>query len=286
MPKPTPARLAGRSIICIGRKETDPAAVRFAELVTRALGMEMFLLHVTRAKTPNEQEARVLAATLSYLAHEPDRVLQLSGKFKQVLIDELDPDVHELVILGTSAVPTRPGKSRLSRIVAEQIADSVLLIRNPPVEVERVLICTGGHAGSNIVLERGLSLASCCGAEATILHVVSSSPSMYTGLKALDESLADILQRETPLAQHLREAAARAERAGVRASLELRHGVVVEEILRAAEVGKYDLIVIGAPEPRRLLTRLALGRIGPQLLTSAQASVFIARTDPHPPASA
>ena len=282
----TPAHHSERSIICIGRKETDPAAVRFAELVTRALGMELILLHVTRSKTANEQEAAVLASTLSYLNHEPDQVLQVSGKFKHVILEELDPEAHELVILGTSEKPGPPGKSRLSRIVAEQIADSVLLIRNPPTEIKRILLCTGGHPASNTVLERGLALASCCGAEVTILHVASSSPSMYTGLKALDESLADILQRETPLAQHLREAAARAKQAGIRASLELRHGVVVEEILRAAELGNYDLIVIGAPEPRRLLTRLTLGRIGPQLLTSAQASVFIARTDPSSPASA
>jgi nucleotide-binding universal stress UspA family protein len=280
----TPAGHSERSIICIGRKETDPAAVRFAELVTRALGMELILLHVTRAKTANEQEAHILSTTLSYLSHEPDQVLQIPGDFKHVIFEELDPEAHELVVLGTSAKPSRPGSSRLSRVVAEKIADSVLFIRNPPDQVKRVLICTGGHAASNTVLERGLALASCCGAEATILHVVSSSPSMYTGLKALDESLADILQRETPLAQHLREAAARAEEAGIQASLELRHGVVVEEILRAAELGNYDLIVIGAPEPRRLLTRLALGRIGPQLLTSAQASVFIARTYPHPSA--
>ena len=270
-----------RLSVSAGKRPTRPRCAS-PNWSHRALGMDLILLHVTRSKMANEQEAEALASTLSYLSHEPDQILQIPGKFKRVIFDELDPEAHELVVLGTSAKPSRPGKSRLSRVVAEQIADSVLLIRNPPVEVKHVLICTGGHAASNTVLERGLALASCCGAEATILHVASSSPSMYTGLKALDESLADILQRDTPLAQHLREAAARAEAAGIRASLELRHGVVVEEILRAAELGSHDLIVIGAPEPRRLLTRLALGRVGPQLLTSARESLFIARTDPRP----
>ncbi len=282
MSRSTPAHPAERSIICVGDKETDPAAIRFAELVTRALGMELILLHATRTETADQEESQILTATRQYLRQDPDQILQISGDFKRVIFEELDPRAHELVILGTSGGIGGQSVTRLSRNVAEQIADSVLLIRNPPEKLQRILICTGGHAGSDTVIERGLTLSACCGAEATILHVVSSSPSMYTGLKALDESLTDILLRETPLSKHLRGAAAQAEQAGIRASLELRHGVVVEEILRAAEVGIYDLIVIGAPEPHRLLDRLALGRIGPQLLASANASVFIARTDPEP----
>lgn len=278
----TPTHPAERSIICVGEKEADPAAIRFAELVTRALGMELILLHVTRTQAADNKESQILATTRNYLRQDPDQVLQITGDFKHVIFDELDPRTHELVILGTSGARGGQSALRLSRVVAEKIADSVLLIRKSPEELQRILICTGGHAGSNIVIERGLTLAACCGAEATILHVVGGSPSMYTGLKALDESLADILQRETPLATHLRSAATRAEETGVRASLELRHGVVVEEILRAAELGDYDLIVIGAPEPHRLLNRLAFGRIGPQLLASAKASIFIARTDPEP----
>lgn len=278
----TPAHPAERSIICVGKKESNPTAIRFAELITRALGMELILLHVTRKETPNAEETRILTTTRHYLRQAPDQVLHLPGDFKRVIFQELDPHAHELVILGTSGGLEGQSVPRLSRAVAEQIADSVLLIRNPPEALQRILICTGGHAGSNIVIERGLSLATRCGAAATILHVVSSSPSMYTGLQALNESLTDILQRETPLANHLRSAAAQVEHAGVKAELELRHGTVGEEILRAAELGEYDLIVIGAPEPGHLLDRLTLGRIGPQLLASAKSSVFIARTKPEP----
>jgi nucleotide-binding universal stress UspA family protein len=278
----TPSNPVERSIICVGEKGTDPAAIRFAELVTRALGMELILLHVTRSQTADQEESQLLAATRSYLRQDPDQVLQIPGDFKDVIYSELDPSAHELVILGAAGASGGSSIPRLSRVVAEQIADSVLLIRNPPEDLRRILICTGGHAGSDIVIERGLILAAKCGSEATILHVTSGSPSMYTGLKALDESLTDILQRETPLAKHLRSAAAKAEQAGVQATLELRHGAVVEEILRATEVGSYDLIVIGAPKPNLLLNRVVFGRVGPQLLASANTSVFIARTDHAP----
>jgi nucleotide-binding universal stress UspA family protein len=103
---------------------------------------------------------------------------------------------------------------------------------------------------------------------------------MYTGLPAVDEGLEEILSRDTPLATHLRAAAQLAEEKQVNARLELRHGVVIEEILRACEMGDFDLVVIGSPEPRRIFDRLALGQVGPQLLTSTKIPLLIARIEP------
>lgn len=271
------AQSTGRSIICIGRRGPDAAAIRFAELVTRGLQMRLILLHVLDEEEPGED---MIAAARSSLLTEPDQVIQVRGDFEDILQQQLDPAEHELVVLGTSRSAGDRAATRLSQRLAERVADSVLLIRNPPAEMEHMLVCTGGHEGSNIVLERGLKLAAATGARATILHVVSSSPWMYTGLGALDETLQDVLARETPLARHLRQAARLAEQAGVDARLELRHGMVAEEILRAEEMEDHDLIVIGAPEPRRALDRLALGSVGPQLFSSTNCSILVARTDP------
>jgi nucleotide-binding universal stress UspA family protein len=268
----------GRSIICIGKRGPDASAVRFAELVTRALGMQLTLMHVRKKESDSED---MIATTRQYLRNEPDQVIRVRGNFEKIIQQELDPREHELVVLGTSRSMGDRVATRLSQRLAERIADSVLLIRNPPEKLQRILICTGGIDASDIVIERGLSLAAATGSKATILHVVSSSPWMYTGLDALDETLPDVLARETPLAKHLRRAAERAEQAGVDAQLELRHGVVAEEILRAEEIGKYDLIVIGAPEPKHIFNRLALGSIGPQLFSSATGSILVARTDPR-----
>jgi nucleotide-binding universal stress UspA family protein len=268
---------AGRSIICIGQRGPDPSAVHFAETVTRALGMKLILLHVQGKQSAGED---LIAATRKYLDHEPDQVIRAQGNFEQIIKQELDPEEHELVVLGTSHGLANRVATRLSQRLAERIADSVLLIRNPPTELRNILICTGGHSASNIVIDRGLALAAATGARVSILHVASSSPSMYTGLQALDETLQDVLERDTPLSKHLRLAAERAEKAGIEAKLELRHGVVAEEILRAEEIGHYDLIVIGAPEPKHLFNRLALGSVGPQLFSSATSSILVARTDP------
>jgi nucleotide-binding universal stress UspA family protein len=268
----------GRAILCIGKRGPDAASIHFAELVTRALGMHLILLHVLDDEPSGED---LISATRQLLEQEPDQVIQVRGNFEEIIQQELDPEEHELVVLGTSPSLSDRVATPLSQRLAERVADSVLLIRNPPAQLKSILICTGGHEASNIVIDRGLALARATGARVTILHVAGSSPWMYTGLQALEETLTDVLERDTPLARHLRAAAGRAEQAGVEAKLELRHGVVAEEILRAEEIGRYDLIVIGAPEPRRIFSRLALESVGPQLFSSATSSIFVARTDPQ-----
>jgi nucleotide-binding universal stress UspA family protein len=168
----------------------------------------------------------------------------------------------------------------VSRRLANRIGDSVLIIQQPSPSIKHILICTGGHPASNLVITRGLQLGQALGSEVTILHVVTGVPTMYTGLPNVEEDLEAILSRDTPLASHLRAAAQLAEEMQVDAKLELRHGVVVEEILRACEMGNYDLVVIGSPEPRRIFDRLALGQVGPQLLTSTKIPLLIARIEP------
>lgn len=71
--------------------------------------------------------------------------------------------------------------------------------------------------------------------------------------------------------------AALTESYGVDARLELRHGVVIEEILRACEMNPCDLVVVGAKKRRSVLNRLALGRVSPPLITRSDRPIMIAR---------
>ncbi|HHH82411.1 MAG TPA: universal stress protein [Chloroflexi bacterium] len=273
-----------RAVICLGSLQANPDALRFAERIIRALGMQLILLMATHGK--EEQAQAALERAQALLSTEPEAMVISPGELDAVLHNELDPQQHELIVLGASLDPSDRLAIAIARRLASRETDSLLFIRNPPPSMARILICSGGHAGSNYVIERGLNLAKALETQATILHVVSSMPSMYTGLPAVQEGLTDILARDMPLSRHLREAARRAHDLGVQAKLELRHGVVAEEILRACEVTPYDLIVMGAPEPGQVLERLALGEVAPEMLASAKVSLLIARTAPSNPASA
>lgn len=274
------SKSAGRAILCLSSKTPDPDAIHFAEQIVTAFNMQLILLHThrdTAELTEGQQSFELVQKLLQMPAAE---LKEIRGDLESVLKEELDPAEHELVILGTSAGSFDRRTMVMSQRLAKRIGDSVLIIQHPPKSIQRILVCTGGHPASNLVIERGLQLGQALAAEVTILHVATNIPTMYTGLPNVEEGLQDILSRDTPLAQHLRAAARLAEAHAVNAKLELRHGVVAEEILRACEMEDFHLVVIGSPEPRRVFDLLALGRIGPQLLTSTKIPLLIARIEP------
>lgn len=274
------SKSAGRAILCLSSKAPDPDAIHYAEQIIKAFHMQLILLH-THRDTAELTEGQQSFELVQELLQIPTVELKLiRGDLESALREELDPAAHELVILGTSAESFDRRTMVMSHRLANRIGDSVLIIQHPPKSIGRILVCTGGHSASNLVIERGLQLGQALAAEVTILHVATSMPTMYTGLPDVDEGLQNILSRDTPLAQHLRAAAKLAEEQAVTAKLELRHGVVTEEILRACEMEDFQLVVIGSPEPRRMFDVLALGRISPQLLTSTKIPLLIARVEP------
>jgi len=274
-----PNSTSGTSIVCVGTVSPEPRAIQFAEQVSRALGFDLVLLHVPEPGEEVESGESILNQTRELLTEAPQRVILENGDFEKTLHQEVDREPYQLVILGTSCRSPEEHLTKRCQRLALDLADSVLVMCDPPEKLRHLLISTGGHPGSIPVEDWGIRLARRSGAEATILHVVTDAPSMYIGLPALDEGLEEILSRETPLAQHLKEAVRKADSAGVSVKLSLRHGIVVEEILRACEKEHYDLIVIGSHEPGRILDHLAMGRIGPQLLSSVKTSVLIIRTE-------
>ncbi len=270
---------AGNSIMCVGTLSPEPRAIHFAEQVSRSLGFDLVLLHVPEPGEKIESGEGVLNRTVELLTEAPQRSILEEGDFEETIHQEVDRERYQLVILGTSCRSPEEHLTKRSQRLALDLADSVLVMCDPPEKLRHLLISTGGHPGSTPVEDWGIRLARGSGAEATILHIVTDAPSMYIGLPALEEGLEEILSRETPLAQHLKDTVRRADSAGVSVKLSLRHGIVVEEILRACEKEHYDLIVIGSHEPGRILDHLAMGRIGPQLLSSVKTSVLIIRTE-------
>jgi nucleotide-binding universal stress UspA family protein len=281
MQKSENSEILGHSILCIGEAGPDTESVRFAEMIVEALSYDMALLHVPPPGKDKTEAGQVLTDTVQILEETPELLQSEEGNFESFIQKQLDHEHYQLIILGaTKGAAERPLTQRARRL-ASTLADSVLILRDPPQEVESILICTGGHPASNLVIDTGIRLAKRLEARATILHVASGTPSMYAGLGAFDETLERVMERDTPLAEHLRSAAERAEAAGIDSRIELRHGMVTEEILRASDVDQYHLTVIGSDEPQQFIKRLTMGRIGPQLVSSIQNSILIMRVQPE-----
>jgi nucleotide-binding universal stress UspA family protein len=267
------------SLIGIGRETHGPNLMQYALMITKAMGLQPILFHVSSTDEPSEVGERLLANARAMLPSEEVEILHVEGNVEDEIVNELERRPYELLIIETSISDSDQPNSRLSQRLANRVDVSVLLVRNPPERIDEILICTGGHPESTHAVSIGIKLAQAIKANATILHVASSTPSMYTGLPAIEEGLEQVLTRESPLSNHLKEAASMAEAAGVETKLELRHGVVAEEIVRACEIKSNDLVVIGAPKPGALIERLLLGRVAPQLITSCKCSTLIVRNN-------
>jgi nucleotide-binding universal stress UspA family protein len=266
-----------RALICIGDRPRDVKALLFTKKLIQAFDLHPVLFHVVPTGSTTQEGERLLLSAHEIVALEDAELRCVEGAARREIAKELKLHDYHLVVVCTSKRDPDSRPSPLSQHLANSVHTSVLLIRNPPEDICQILICTGGHPESINAIEWGIHLAQKTNDQATILHVVSSPPAMYIGLDEIEEDLSEVLARDVPLSHHLKYAAQLAEEAGVRAKLELRHGIVIEEILRSAEINSHDLVVIGSPKPRSLPNQILLGRIAPKLLASTLRSTLIVR---------
>ena len=274
----TTSSTSNQALICIGEHDLDTQALQFAEKVIMALEFEPVLMHIV-LKEGDEDSDRLLQDAKGALHTSPEIRVQMETKVEPQLKEEASLGDYRLIVIGTSLHPNGERLTKRAQRIAIGASDSVLAVHNPLDRIEKLLIPTGGQQVSIRAMEWGFRIAQSTGAEVTVLHVASTTPLMYTGLPAVDEGMDELLSRDTPLAQHLRMVATRAEEMGLAAKLELRHGIVVEEILRACDMERYDLVVIGSPEPRAYFKRWTLGDVAPELLASTPTSTLIVRSE-------
>lgn len=165
----------------------------------------------------------------------------------------------------------------VGRAIARQAPTSVLIVKEMSPKLEHILICTSGQKVAENAIELGAKLAKAAHAKITLMHVTNPVPSMYTGLDEIEETLAELLQTDTPLAIHLRAGAKTLSDQGVDAELKLRHGVVADEILHEAHLNDYDLIILGATGVPSKVRGWLLGDVTREIVDQAKCPVLIVK---------
>lgn len=267
------------ALIAVGGLSLDRDAMRLAASVVSALEMQPVLLHVVKPGGKIEAGQQYLGKAREMLGMPSTEMLLKEGGVAGEIQAELDRRNYRLLILETGGVSPGHPSTQLSQKLANRVSHSVLLIRPPAGEIKRMLVCTSGSPISDGLIRWGLKLAKITSAQPTVLHVASAAPEMYAGLPMLTEDLANVLSRDTPLSSHLREVAEMAVREGVDAQLELRHGLVAEEITRACDMKDYDFIVIGAAKSPKRVDGWLIDEVTPLVLPSITCSILVVRTD-------
>jgi nucleotide-binding universal stress UspA family protein len=268
-----------RVLIFVASLPYSEPAVLFGGLIARLTQSSITLLHATPPDKDLSDAENTLAQARALLPSVAvnTRIYQ-SPSIKGILA-EIHSGNYDLVVL--QARQTLRLRDRLrdtvDRVIAKESPISVLIVKQGRPNLERILICTGGQDTAEPVIETGARLAQAAQAQVSVLHVATPVPRMYAGLDAMAETLPELLQTDTPLAQHLNRASEIMAQHQINATLMLRRGEVVGEILQEALAGDYDLLLIGASAAKKGLKEWMLGNATRRIVDTARCPVLVVK---------
>jgi len=266
-------------LIFVSSHINSKAAVMFGGLIARQTLSSVTLLTVIDDAQNLDVAYQTLDAAGWWIPYLDAGTSIRVGSEIDGILEEINSGNYDLIILKSrQAVQIKDFlMTKIGRRVARQSPISVLVVKKKHPELNRILICTSGKDVADPVIEMGANLARSTSAKVTLLHVTGSIPNMYIGLDKIEEHIPDILQTNTPMANHLRHAVNTLVQEKVGAELELRHGVVSDEILIEAQTGNYDLIILGASKASTSLTGWLMGDITYQIIRGARCPVLVVR---------
>lgn len=268
-------------LICVSNMPYAANTVELGSMMAQLLGHPISLLKVIAEEEEKETAVSTLDTVRQYV-HAPVEETAVSlGTPSTEILSRVEGGHYSLVVLGAHITENLWDQflQSVTHKVADQASTSVLVVRGEAKPLRNLLICTSGHPHSEIVIRNGAALAKLTQAKVTLLHVTESPPGMYTGLDEMEETLPELLQSNTPLAQHLKWASEYMVQTDVPAKLKLRHGIALDELLAEAQETPYDLLVIGTQDEHKLLNHLFMGQLTPKIIDNAPSSVLVVRGD-------
>ena len=237
-----------RTLICIRQFPHSKDTLRLGSLVAKIEDATIMLMTVVDDDTSLAGAEIELVSTILFLDRPGAALKVRRGNARTEILKESQENEYDLIVLGAHVVAgfldtflgTITGK------VADKATTSVMVARDCKPELKRILVSVGGKKLNRRLIETGANLAEAAGAALTALHVTAPVPAMYTGLEGMEETLEEMLQTDTPIAQHLRWIAKYLAGRGVESEIVVRHGAIADEIVREAIKGEHDLIVLGA----------------------------------------
>ena len=173
------------------------------------------------------------------------------GKLVQEIISEAIEGDFELIIMSNRRQNLWGHLLRPSAAirVMEQAPCPALVVQGEVRPVRRILLCDSGASSEPVLGRFTAKFAEMLGVqeEVTILHVMSQM-SAGPGVrgKQLRADVEELIAHHSPEGELLKRDVKVLDLPGIQSRPQVRHGMVVDEILEEAQRGDYDLVVIGA----------------------------------------
>jgi nucleotide-binding universal stress UspA family protein len=266
-------------MICVNDLLADEPGLLFGGMIARDLQAKITLFHVIPKDKEigdrNEGE-QLLKKASNILGDYPVNTKVRRGIVVKRILKEAESGKYDMVVISVSQIGEgRQPVSSVHRSLLRNLPCCLLVVKNPRAELKRMLICTGGLQMTESLIEVGARVAKVTQADVTLFHVAANVPSMYTGLKTIEETLKELLQSDTPVARHLRKGADILSRNDIKAELKLRHGSAVYEIVREIDRKNYDMVVIGASGANTIVKEWFYGNVTQEIVDAVGIPILV-----------
>ena len=166
---------------------------------------------------------------------------------------------------------------RSFRQIMAGVPNPILYVREARVPIKKVLVCLGGLSYAATAENLGIRVAGMNGAPITFLHVVPPIDLDYPEARKTKENLQKLPESDTLAGKVLREGLQLAQKYGVTASIKVRNGNIVEEILNELKENSYDLICMGSTHSAHGLRHLYTPNVTAEIAEAVTCPLLSAR---------
>lgn len=184
-----------------------------------------------------------------------------------------------LVVVGPLGRPPlkRLWSGRSFRYIMEQVAAPIVYVPQARLPLKRMLVCLGGLGYEATAENIAMRVAQAAGTEVTLLSVVPPIDLDYPEARAVGRNWEHLSDTDTLVGKSLRHGLEIARQAGLSASVKMRNGNVVEEILAEVKGGNYDLLCMGSPYSSHTLRQYYTVNVTAEIAETDLVPVLTAR---------
>jgi len=270
-------------LICSDGSKQAERAVRFGGMLAAACQAEVTLFGIVEEAPTEEDLFHALRKNQQLLKelHVPVELITRSGEPVAEILKQTLQIAYDLVVIGAVRKGTK-GAYWMSAKAYKLIKGSpvpVLVVIGEPVELKRILICSGGGSYIKNAVRFAGNLAQRTQATATLVHVFAQPPALYADMIARMDDVEHLLKSTSELGRNLREQREILQGQGVKVAVKLRHGPVIWELLSEIHEGKYGVVVIGFAPSGRPFQSFIMGDLARELVNRADCPILVVRGD-------
>ncbi len=268
-------------LICSDGSEQADRAMRLGAIVAGACHAEVTLLGIIEVQGQSDSLLESLKrgqAMMRDKGVDAELITKVGNPISEI-VRRTRESRFDLVVIGATRKEARGPfwlSSKAYKIVKE-VEPPVLLCTGKSVALRKFLICSGGKDFIDDAVRLTGTIASGLGVPVTLLHVTPELPAIYARLPRMRESTESLLNSNTELGINLRREKETLEALGVAATVKLRQGPVLDQILTEIREGGYDLVVTGSALSRGLRTYV-LGDVSREIVNRASCATLVVRS--------